>query len=191
MKQLLLAAMIATATLGWTMPAQAVTCGSSGFGDESCSTPVNCASGASLQVQASVDETGWVNGKNQCSDKTASCSGSLSCSGSASGQTSQAGSGSCSGSGNGGWWTVLYVACTGVIQESSPLQDLLGSYLRTTGMAGGLTPELSGILAGVSDHSAWILGSGGVTIGVACNDGACVPVPAVCTVLGSEWSCRV
>lgn len=163
-------------------------CGSTGFGDESCNTVGTCSSNAYISVSASVDESNWVNGYVGCAGTSTTCSGSLNCYNSA-GPTSQSGNGNCGGSGNGGWWTVLSVGCGGMLEESSPVQKAVNAILRAQ-VSPTLTLELEKLLTPDEGNRVWILGSRGVIVGYSCEAGAgCAVTPVVCNLGLAAWSC--
>lgn len=163
-------------------------CGSTGFGDESCNTVGACNSNNWISVSASVDESNWVNGHVDCAGIGTTCSGSLSCYNSV-GPTSQSGNGNCGGSGNGGWWTVLSVGCGGMLEESSHVQKAVNDILRAQASP-TLTLQLEKLLTPDEGNRVWILGSHGVIVGYSCEARAgCAVTPLVCDLGLAAWSC--
>lgn len=189
MRTIIISAALVLSTFAFAAPASAAGCSNSGFGDESCSDLVTCNNNTYVNVHASVDESGWVQGSIQCGGASASCSGSLSCT-SAWSLTTYGGNGWCEGAGNGGWWTVLVVSCSGALAESSPLQDPV-SAVKSLGST-DLTEELDDLLTPESGSSVWMIGMNGIMVGYSCVAGnGCMPVVPLCDVGLMTWSCVI
>lgn len=134
---------------------------STGAGWETAACIFSCDRGSYVNVHASVDDNGVINGDAACGGSYTSCSGHGSCGRYGTTPTRYASSsGTCEARGDGGWWTRVTVACTVTTVGSSE-----------------------------ASAEAWIILDHGVVHGYACRAGACVAATPTCIVDERGWSC--
>lgn len=164
-----------------------VDCSASGAGDESCSSTNSCNYDQEIGVHAYTEDgtADTIHGEFTCSEADARCTeNDASCFKESGNVAGSSGVGNCSGYVEENWdsWNTFKLECFIVSSSSS-----------SSSPSPSVLPDPLSLTRSSPAFTGWALQahSTGDVVGSYCEDGICEPVPAECSLLGSQLHCWI